>query len=224
MRAAIVLSCNLIFILADTITSTVLYVRGSQLDIFADELVRFDISHSALDLWGTLLVRVALLLGACIGILRNRVDGPRRVSKLSTLITLSCLTIMTYALTKLLIFSEQEVLLVDPWFLSLVTWSCVSAMGTVYLWGILAKTSNAVSDGCSEEETERLVDPLADSSCEEEESKRMSGKRKQCKGTKENTDSRATVGRLLSYCRKDALLLAVAFFFLMLSAVCECLT
>ncbi|XP_041955795.1 ATP-binding cassette sub-family B member 9 [Alosa sapidissima] len=223
MRATVVLSCNIFFILMDTIISTVLYVRGSQVDIFADELMRFNIFQSALDLWGTLLVRVALLLGASIGVLRNRVDGPRRVSKLSTLTTLICLTIMTYALTKLLMFSEKEALLVDPWFLSLVSWSCVSAMGTMYLWGILAKTSNAVRDSSGEEETKRLVDPLADSSSEpeDEESKTFSGKHRRCKGAKENSDSRATVGRLLSYCKRDSLLLAVAFFFLMVSAVCE---
>ncbi|XP_062399140.1 ATP-binding cassette sub-family B member 9 isoform X2 [Sardina pilchardus] len=222
MRAIVVLSCNIFFILTDIIISTVLYVRGSQVDTFSDDMVRFDIFHSALDLWGTLLVRVALLLGASIGVLRNRVDGPRRVSKLSTLTTLVCLIIMTYALTKLLMFSEQEALLVDPWFVSLVCWSCVSAVGTMYLWGILAKTSNAVSDSSGEEETKRLVDPLESSSeLDDEESKTTSGKRKGRKGTKENSDSRATVGRLLSYCKKDALLLSVAFFFLIISAVCE---
>ena len=221
MRAAIVLSCNLFFIVTDTVITTVLYVQGSQLHIFADELARFDIFHSALDLWGTLLVRVVLLLGASLGVLRNRVDGPRRVSKLSTLTTLVCLTILTYALTKLLIFSEQGALMADPWILSLVSWSCVSAIGTMYLWGVLAKTSNAVSDGSSDDETKRLVSPLGDSSSEmeDEEKKTLRGK---CKGTN-GADSRATVGRLLSYCRKDSLLLAVAFFFLVLSAVCECL-
>ncbi|XP_031426297.1 ATP-binding cassette sub-family B member 9 isoform X2 [Clupea harengus] len=219
MRAAIVLSCNLFFIVTDTVITTVLYVQGSQLHIFADELARFDIFHSALDLWGTLLVRVVLLLGASLGVLRNRVDGPRRVSKLSTLTTLVCLTILTYALTKLLIFSEQGALMADPWILSLVSWSCVSAIGTMYLWGVLAKTSNAVSDGSSDDETKRLVSPLGDSSSEmeDEEKKTLRGK---CKGTN-GADSRATVGRLLSYCRKDSLLLAVAFFFLVLSAVCE---
>lgn len=221
MRALFVLSCNLCFILTDTIISTTLYTHGTRFHVFADDLERFNIRTSTIDLWGTLLIRIVLLLGASLGVLQNRLDGPRRVFKLSTLTTLICLTIMTYALVKLLIFSEQKGHMHDPLFLSLVCWSGISAILTMYLWSILAKTSNAVCDSSSSEgETERLVSPLADSSSdmEEEESKM---KRKPRKGANDESDSRATVGRLLSYCKKDALLLTVAFFFLMLSAVCE---
>lgn len=228
MRIAVVLSCNLFFIVTDTIITTILYIHGSKFHMFADEMARFDILCSSLDLWGTVLVRFALLLGASIGVLWNRVDGPQRVSKLSTLTTLLCLVVMTYALTKLLIFSEQEALMHDQWFLSLVSWSCVSAVGTMCLWSTLAKTSNSVSDsggGGGEGEAEWLVDALEDSSSDQEgvEGKTQTGKRKNDSkgGAEENSDSSATVGRLLSYCRKDALLLSVAFFFLILSAVCK---
>uniref|UniRef100_A0A8C9T1B5 ABC-type oligopeptide transporter ABCB9 n=1 Tax=Scleropages formosus TaxID=113540 RepID=A0A8C9T1B5_SCLFO len=188
MRFAAALSCNLLFVLTDIVVSTVLYTRGSQLYVFAQDLWRFDILHSALDLWGILLIRASLLLGACIGVLKNREDGPRRVSDLGTLNSLLCLVIMAYALVKLLLFSEQGTQMYDPWFLSLFSWTCTSAVVTMCAWSLLASSTLAASE--PSEETEKSA-------------------------------SRATVGRLLSYCKKDGGLLSVAFLFLLLSAVCE---
>uniref|UniRef100_A0A8C9WDM2 ABC-type oligopeptide transporter ABCB9 n=1 Tax=Scleropages formosus TaxID=113540 RepID=A0A8C9WDM2_SCLFO len=188
MRFAAALSCNLLFVLTDIVVSTVLYTRGSQLYVFAQDLWRFDILHSALDLWGILLIRASLLLGACIGVLKNREDGPRRVSDLGTLNSLLCLVIMAYALVKLLLFSEQGTQMYDPWFLSLFSWTCTSAVVTMCAWSLLASSTLAATSR---------------------------------KGKNAESASRATVGRLLSYCKKDGGLLSVAFLFLLLSAVCE---
>uniref|UniRef100_A0A8C7D054 ABC-type oligopeptide transporter ABCB9 n=1 Tax=Oncorhynchus kisutch TaxID=8019 RepID=A0A8C7D054_ONCKI len=191
MGVMVVVSCILVFILMDVIVTTVIYLHGSQTAIFTEDGQNFDILHSVLDLWGTLLVRVCLLLGASIGVLWNRVDGPHRVSALGTLTLLICLTISTYALAKLLILSEQGDLAHQPWFLSLFSWTCVSALGTVLLWRLLGRTPNTVTEG------------------------EGGG------GTQDQMDSGATMGRLLSYCSKDAGLLSVAVLFLLISAVCE---
>uniref|UniRef100_A0A8C8JSY3 ABC-type oligopeptide transporter ABCB9 n=1 Tax=Oncorhynchus tshawytscha TaxID=74940 RepID=A0A8C8JSY3_ONCTS len=191
MGVMVVVSCILVFILMDVIVTTVIYLHGSQTAIFTEDGQNFDILHSVLDLWGTLLVRVCLLLGASIGVLWNRVDGPHRVSALGTLTLLICLTISTYALAKLLILSEQGDLAHQPWFLSLFSWTCVSALGTVLLWRLLGRTPNTVTEG------------------------------ERGGGTQDQTDSGATMGRLLSYCSKDAGLLSVAVLFLLISAVCE---
>uniref|UniRef100_A0A4W5PE35 ABC-type oligopeptide transporter ABCB9 n=1 Tax=Hucho hucho TaxID=62062 RepID=A0A4W5PE35_9TELE len=190
MGVKVVVSCILVFIVVDVIVTTVIYLHGSQTAIFTEDGENFDILHSVLDLWGTVLVRVCLLLGASIGVLWNRVDGPHRVSALETLTLLICLTISTYASAKLLILSEQGDLAHQPWFLSLFSWTCVSALGTVLLWRLLGRTPNTVTEG-------------------------------EGGGTQDQTNSGATMGRLLSYCSKDAGLLSVAVLFLLISAVCE---
>uniref|UniRef100_A0A8C8MKX5 ABC-type oligopeptide transporter ABCB9 n=1 Tax=Oncorhynchus tshawytscha TaxID=74940 RepID=A0A8C8MKX5_ONCTS len=142
MGVIVVVSCILLFILVDVIVTTVLYLHGCQTAIFTEDVQNFDILHSVLDLWGTMLVRVCLLLGASIGVLWNRVDGPCRVSALGTLTLLICLTVSTYALAKLLMLSEQGDLAHQPWFLSLFSWTCVSVLGTVLLWRLLGRAPN----------------------------------------------------------------------------------
>lgn len=212
MKVAVIISFNLVFTLVDIVVTTVLYVHGSSLDIFADELEDFDIHRSTLDLWGTVLIRAVLLLGASIGVFFNRSDGPRRVSSLGTLVALICLTNMTYALAKMLMLSEEGDLMYDPWFLSLFSWTCLSAIGTMVSWNQMAQASSVASDREDNEERERLVDSIES----EDESSEKSRKSKN-----ESSNSGATIGRLLSYCKEDSALLALAFFFLLLSAVCK---
>uniref|UniRef100_A0A8C1Y8J0 ABC-type oligopeptide transporter ABCB9 n=1 Tax=Cyprinus carpio TaxID=7962 RepID=A0A8C1Y8J0_CYPCA len=212
MKVAVIISGNLVFTLVDIVVTTVLYVHGSSLDIFSDELEGFDIHCSTVDLWGTVLIRSSLLFGATIGVFYNRTDGPQRVSNLGTLVSLICLTNMTYALAKLLMLSEEEALMYDPWFLSLFSWTCTSAIGIMISWKLMSQTPNSVSEREDSEETERLVDGIE---TEDESSK------KSRKSRKEHPHSGATISRLLSYCKKDSGLLAIAFFFLLLSAVCE---
>ncbi|KAK6313371.1 hypothetical protein J4Q44_G00167180 [Coregonus suidteri] len=231
MGVIVVVSCILVFILVDVIVTTVLYLHGCQTAIFTEDVQNFDILHSVLDLWGTVLVRVCLLLGASIGVLWNRVDGPRRVSALGTLTLLICLTVSTYALAKLLMLSEQGDLAHQPWFLSLFSWTCVSVLGTVLLWRLLGRSPNTVTEGeggggggvC--EETERLVETAGENGTEEVEEQQEHGwkkrKRASRKGTQDQTNSGATLGRLLSYCSKYTGLLSVALIFLLISAVCE---
>ncbi|XP_030647204.1 ABC-type oligopeptide transporter ABCB9 [Chanos chanos] len=222
MRIAVALACNLTFIFVDIVVTTVLYVRGTSLEDFSNDALDFDVHRSVLDLWGTVLIRSSLLLGASIGVCWNRVDGPRRVVGLSSLNALICLSILTFALAKLLMFSEEGSAMYDPWFLSLLTWTCVSAITIMFLWKLLGKSPNTVAVGADREETERLVEPLSDGfENDEGEEEGDRKKRKKRKGMKDEPRSSATVGRLLSYCKKDSLLLAVAFFFLLLSAVCE---
>ncbi|XP_016385103.1 ATP-binding cassette sub-family B member 9-like [Sinocyclocheilus rhinocerous] len=212
MKVAVIISGNLVFTLVDVVVTTVLYVHGSSLDIFSEELEEFDIHRSTVDLWGTVLIRASLLFGASIGVFCNRSDGPQRVSNMGTLVSLICLTNMTYALAKLLMISEEGALMYDPWFLGLFSWTCTSAIGIMISWKLLSQTPNAVSEREDSEETERLVDGIE---TEDESSK------KSWKSRKEHPHSGATIGRLLSYCKKDSGLLAIAFFFLLLSAVCE---
>lgn len=207
MRLIVVLMCVVTFVLLDVVLSTVFYIQASGPDAFSDDFEDFNVYQSLLDLWVTLLVRSCLLLGASIGVLVNRTDGPFRVASLSTLVVLISLVLLTYALTKLLIFSEFGAQMYQPWFLSLFSWTCASSVGTMVLWRILSRTDD---DGTSGEGRERLMD---DGDEEDEDEGGTTGKVR--------PDSGATLGRLLSYCKKDAGLLSFAFFFLILSAVCK---
>ncbi|XP_062873516.1 ATP-binding cassette sub-family B member 9 isoform X2 [Trichomycterus rosablanca] len=206
MRLIVVVSCIVTFVVVDVVLSTVFYIQGSGPNPFSEDLEDFNIYQSILDLWATLMVRSCLLLGAAIGILVNRTEGPCRVASLGTLVVLVSLVMLTYALTKLLIFSEIGRLMYNPWFLSLFSWTCASSVGTMVLWKLLSRTDGGAAGG------ERVR--LDEGDEEDEDGTRGTG-------DKERVNSGATLGRLLYYCKKDAGLLSLAFFFLLLSAVCE---
>ncbi|XP_014866298.1 PREDICTED: ATP-binding cassette sub-family B member 9 isoform X2 [Poecilia mexicana] len=211
--------CTLLYVVLDSVITTVLYIKGTELSLFIRDVLDFNILSSALDLWGIVLLRASLLLGASIGVLWNREDGPPRVARVTTVILLFCMVVITYTLAKLLMLTEVEPLNRQPCFLSLMGWTCASSLGVVLLWRQLGRVSSSASGldvrnshgggGRVSEDTEKLVDTAG----EEEEA----GGREE----KEKVSSRATLGRLLSYCRKDAGLLSLAVLFLLISAVCE---
>ncbi|XP_063753149.1 ATP-binding cassette sub-family B member 9 isoform X2 [Eleginops maclovinus] len=221
VRASLILT--VFFILLDVILTTVLFTHGSHWSVFAEEALNFHLLRSSLDLWGSVLLRASLLLGACIGVSWNTEDGPPRVSKLSTPVLLLCLVLVTFALAKLLMLSEQEPL-TQPWFLCLICWTCVSSLVVVLIWNQIGKKEAAKSrdrsssrgTGC--EDTEKLVGKAEE---EEQEVGCERRRRKEEEEEKMNSGSGATLGRLLTYCRKDGGLLSVAVLFLLVSAVCE---
>ncbi|XP_070690350.1 ABC-type oligopeptide transporter ABCB9 isoform X2 [Pempheris klunzingeri] len=233
MGIKIAVSCSVLYSLLDVAVTTVLYTHGSHLSIFSKDALNFNILQSVLDLWGTALLRASLLLGASIGVSWNRKDGPQRVTKLNTLILLICLIIITFTLAKLLMLSEVGPLTHRPWVLSLMCWTCASSLGLVLSWRMLGMESNyacsSSSSGSSRgggeggsEDTEKLLETADQEEQEEQEAgcerKKMKEERSQ---EKDKTNSGATLGRLLSYCRKDGGLLSVAILFLIISAVCE---
>uniref|UniRef100_A0A667Z3U6 ABC-type oligopeptide transporter ABCB9 n=2 Tax=Myripristis murdjan TaxID=586833 RepID=A0A667Z3U6_9TELE len=232
MGIKVAVSCTLLYIVVDVAVTTVLYTHGSDLSIFGEDTQHFNILLSVLDLWGMVLLRACLLLGASIGVLWNREDGPQRVWKLSTLIFLICLTIITYALAKLLMMTEVDALAHQPWFLSLFFWTCTSSIGVMMLWRLLGKESNSVTNRRSSssssvggdrgkgdcEDTENLVETAETEEagcCDKEARSNDNG------GQEKESNSGATLGRLLTYCSNDAGLLFIAFLFLLISAVCE---
>ncbi|XP_070712081.1 ABC-type oligopeptide transporter ABCB9-like [Pempheris klunzingeri] len=227
MGIKIAVSCSVLYSLLDVAVTTVLYTHGSHLSIFSKDALNFNILQSVLDLWGTALLRASLLLGASIGVSWNRKDGPQRVTKLNTLILLICLIIITFTLAKLLILSEIWPLTHQPWVLSLMCWTCASSLGLVLSWRLLGMESNyARSHNCSSrggeggsEDTEKLLE-TADQEEQEAGCERRKVKEERSQ-EKDKTNSGATLGRLLSYCRKDGGLLSVAILFLIISAVCE---
>lgn len=219
MSVKVVVSCSVLYAVLDVAVVTVLYTHGSQLSVFKEDVLNFDIRQSVLDLWGAMLLRAPLLLGACIGVSWNREDGPSRVAKLTTLIVFICLIIINYTLAKMLMLTELQPLTHQPWLLSMICWTCASSVGVMLLWSLLGSNSLSSSGGGGRsEDTENLVEAAG-----EVEQEVPCDRKKEGNQEKEKTSSGATLGRLLSYCRKDSGLLSVAVLFLLISAVCECL-
>lgn len=210
MRLSLAIGFIFTFVLVDSVVSTILYFQWSGPNSFLDDILDFDVHRSVLDLWIVHLVRFCLLCGASVGVLKNQEDGPKRVASLDTLMVLVGLTMLSYALAKLLIFSEISALMYDPLFLSLFSWTCISAMASVFFWKLLSG-AEVTSSGAGERQ--RLVDEGEE---EQDEESEMRGHE-----VKQKLNSGATLGRLLSYCKDDAGLLSLAFSFLLLSAVCE---
>lgn len=198
--------CALGYLLLDVIISTVLYIHGSHLSIIKEEVLNFSVLCSLLDVWATVLLRCALLLGACMGVSWNREEGPRRVLKATPAVVLMCLVTITYALAKLLLLTELRPLSQQPWALSLLCWTFASAPGLLLPWRLLGEASTPTrghGGRSGSEDTEKLLD----------------GQRP-AEGSQ--PDSGATLGRLLAYSRQDGGLLSVAVLFLLVSAVCKC--
>ncbi|XP_041642402.1 ATP-binding cassette sub-family B member 9 [Cheilinus undulatus] len=213
--------CTVLYTCLDLFITTVLYAQGSHLSIFRKDATNFDILQSALDLWGTALLRASILLGASIGVSLNRRDGPLRVAQLTIIVLFLCLVVITYTLAKMLMLIELAPLKHQPWFLGLVCWTCASCIGVMLLWKLLGRKSNTTSlhincnreDEGGFEDTERLVEVDAEEEGDCETKKKVK--------KEDKTSTGATLGRLLAYCKKDGGLLSVAVLFLVISAVCE---
>ncbi|XP_053726141.1 ATP-binding cassette sub-family B member 9 [Synchiropus splendidus] len=206
MGIGVCVSLSLLFALLDVVVTTVLYTHGFQLDRFKNEVLDFSVLRCTVDVWGTVLLRACLLLGASVGVAWNSTDGPSRVAHFTIVVLLACLSVITFALTKMLILSEVEALSHQPWLLSLVFWSCASSLVVMVLWNFLGTVSTSESREQAED-TEKLLETAGD----EERSPKP----------RDPSSSGATLGRLLSYCSKDFGVLSVAFLFLIVSAVCD---
>lgn len=202
MAVRLAVGVAVVFALLDLAVTTVLYTHGLDFSCFRSDAMYFSMTHSSLDVWAATPLRATLLLGASLGVLWNRQDGPPRVARLFTAVLLFQMVLVSYSLAKLLLRAEEGPLDRQPWFLGLVCWSCASSSGLLLPWSLLGRSSESRSKGS--EDTKNLVE---DTSGEEQKVEEVS--------------SSATLGRLLAYCRKDGALLLVAFFFLSVSATCE---
>lgn len=154
-----------------------------------------------LDIWGTSLLRTCICIGAVIGVAWNRVNGPQRLRALITPMTLLCYLIASYAMVKLLLFSEEEKPIQDAWFWSLLTWTWLSSALTLLAWKQMGDFTP-----CRQETT------LYSGLLNDQEETQVGTQRPEV----ENDTSGATIGRLLSYSKQDSGYLVIAFFFLLL--------
>lgn len=224
MAIRLAVGATVAFALLDLAVTTILFTHGLDFNLFWSDMLGFSMTRSSVDVWVTAVLRAALLLGASLGVLRNREDGPRRVAQLLTPVLLFCMVIVSYTLAKLLLRAEEGPLGQKPWFLSLVCWTCASTPGLLLPWSLLGRSSKRRANGrrrkssesstTGSEDTKNLVEAA---SGEDQGSGGGAGEKQRV----EEVSSSATLGRLLSYCRKDGALLFVAFFFLSVAALCE---
>lgn len=213
---ALISTCyTLAYVTLDVVITTVLYLHGSQFIIIREEVMNFSILTSLLDLWAAALLRSSLLLGAYFGVLWNRDDGPRRVARASTAVVLLSITLTVYALVKLLLLTELGPLVQQPWALALLSWTVASSLGILLPWALLQRAFQpATGHGRRQDEVSGEAEKLVNGECE-------SGGSVEESGEETKASSRATLGRLLAYCKKDGGLLLVAVLFLLISAVCK---
>ncbi|XP_050780256.1 ABC-type oligopeptide transporter ABCB9 isoform X2 [Gopherus flavomarginatus] len=208
MRVWKAVACTLAFTGVDVLVTTLLYVHSRSGKDIVQDLKHFNVFNSMLDVWGTCLYRSCLLLGAAIGVARNSTYGPKRLRASQTFITLVCLLAGIYTLVKLLLYSEVRKTIRDPWFWSLFAWTYVSLAATSCLWQLLSSvTSSREVLGVSSEsraEAEEICDPSPVT---------VQEKREEVSG--------ATIHKLLSYTKPDALFLGIATFFLLVAALGE---
>ncbi|XP_072271896.1 ABC-type oligopeptide transporter ABCB9 [Pyxicephalus adspersus] len=202
------LLCTFLFTLCDLTVSTVLYVYSSKKANIYEDVLQFNIFHSVLDVWGTTLLRNCICVGAVIGVAWNRSDGPHRLQAFITPMTFLCYLIASYAMIKLLLFSEEEKPVHDAWFWSLLAWTWLSSALTLIAWKQMGEVTP-----CRQQ---TMYSGLPG----DQESAQVNTQRG---GVKSDT-SGATIGRLLSYSKQDSGYLIIAFFFLILCTLGEILS
>ncbi|KAM4053825.1 ABC-type oligopeptide transporter ABCB9 isoform 1-T2 [Anomaloglossus baeobatrachus] len=202
MKPGHVMICTLIFIACDLTVSTLLYICTCKKASIIQDIVQFDIFHSMSDVWGTSLLRASISLGALLGVAWNRMNGPRRLQASLTPMTLVCYLIASYATIKLLLYSEEDKPVKDPWFWSLLMWTWVSSAVTLLTWKQMGEMTPCRQEGRSYSE---VFD-------DQERRQKQEGK---------SEISGATVGRLLSYSKQDFGYMLTAFLFLILCTLGE---
>ncbi|KAM9330886.1 ABC-type oligopeptide transporter ABCB9 [Gastrophryne carolinensis] len=190
MKLCSVILCTVTFTLCDLLISTLLYIFCCKRTNIFEDIMHFNVFHSTLDVWATSLLRTSICFGAVIGVVRNRVDGPQRLQTFMSPMTLLCYLIASYAMIKLLLFSEDEKSLKDVWFWCLLAWTWIASATTLLTWNRMGKSkpSRLYSNICDNIDRQTQV---------------------------VNSEiSRVTIGKLLSFFKPDSGYLALAFFFL----------
>ncbi|XP_018118546.1 ATP-binding cassette sub-family B member 9 isoform X2 [Xenopus laevis] len=193
--------CTLTFTACDFLLSSILYIRSCKKPRIIQDVVGFDMFHSVLDVWGTSILRVCICSGAVIGVLSNRQQGPKRLKVSIIAITLLCYLIAVYTLIKLLLYSEYEKPVKDPWFWGLLAWTWIASAGTHCSWIQMSKIPS------------KWAKCRLHSHSNGDQDQKHNDDQKQKAKTKV---SRANIGKLLSYSKQDAVYLILAFVFLLL--------
>ncbi|KAJ0019069.1 hypothetical protein NQD34_006638, partial [Periophthalmus magnuspinnatus] len=213
MDLRVVVSACGLCVLFDLLLSSLLLTQGFSRGLVPPGLA--EMSGLVLALWGCSWLRSSLLIGACLGVMCNRQDGPRRISRSAPAALLVAMVMVTFAVAALLALTEVDSLKNQAWEMGLISWTCISSVGLVLMWRLLGDARDTVRNMNIYKTGAKVLGQNQDQN--QDQSQSSPG----AKEEPEETNSGATLGRLLCYCRKDSGLLTVATLFLLISAVCE---
>uniref|UniRef100_A0A3B4BCQ1 ABC-type oligopeptide transporter ABCB9 n=1 Tax=Periophthalmus magnuspinnatus TaxID=409849 RepID=A0A3B4BCQ1_9GOBI len=208
MDLRVVVSACGLCVLFDLLLSSLLLTQGFSRGLVPPGLA--EMSGLVLALWGCSWLRSSMLIGACLGVMCNRQDGPRRISRSAPAALLVAMVMVTFAVAALLALTEVDSLKNQAWEMGLISWTCISSVGLVLMWRLLGDARDTVRNmNIYKVRQEQRARGAESQRSREPEEQRARGAEKE----PEETNSGATLGRLLCYCRKDSGLLTVATLF-----------
>jgi hypothetical protein len=175
----------------------------------------YDFRTSLFDLFLLSVLRVSILLGGVLGVLRNAAVGVERAK--SVQLAVICLVMLMWAFspTKLLGLAEIDANMrnIGCW-ISLI-WNVVASVGLVFVWkfvvcGLQVKGSNAVN---AAKETVPLFASVSTKNGHVP-SDNAKDERKKVELPKLHKETFAHIGRLLQYCKAEWVWYSLGFVFL----------
>ncbi|XP_069475738.1 ABC-type oligopeptide transporter ABCB9 [Ambystoma mexicanum] len=201
------MSGTVLFTVADLGITTLLHAdRGKSVGTIQDQADRPSLD-SWLAVWGTSLLRGVLLCGALAGVTNFELCREKWFKP--TMSTVSFIGSVTgaCALHNLLLRPGVQEAGKEPWFWSLLAWTCVSSATTLCFCRLLFPVARSPEHQRAPSKGHR----------EEDET---SGSRRDSKREQEKP-SLATVAQLLTHCKPDAALIGVASIFLVGSTLTD---
>lgn len=133
---------GLLLLVVDCVVSTISYGYHIEWDWrrdFADKI--FDYNSAELDLWALCIIRLAVVVGALVGVVFNRRNGPFCIGDFSLVFICIGVAMASYSPVKLLALAEIRKDFSDiPWFWTLFSWNIfASALMNFYFVFILSQ-------------------------------------------------------------------------------------
>lgn len=139
------MTCNILLCMflscADAILTTLVFIRGNEWSLFRKPFVKETFSTNFMDICFFTYLRASIIIGASIGTLINKKDGPQRLQKCSSLSKIIAGANGYYCCIKLLLFAEEVVFVASPmlyWFWGLFSCSLIGCVLFIYQWNFLA--------------------------------------------------------------------------------------
>ncbi|XP_030827963.1 ATP-binding cassette sub-family B member 9 isoform X2 [Strongylocentrotus purpuratus] len=129
-------SVTLLFSSADAFFGCVFYLHGNNYELFDKDVFDYNFTHSTFELWLFSMLRVVILLGATIGVIKNPKNGAKGIKIARYPVGFINIVMILYAMAKIMLYTEysdgnhDD----DPWFLTLGVWTLVASLAMYGLW------------------------------------------------------------------------------------------
>eukprot|EP00057_Strongylocentrotus_purpuratus_P009686 XP_011664160.1 PREDICTED: ATP-binding cassette sub-family B member 9 [Strongylocentrotus purpuratus] len=129
-------SVTLLFSSADAFFGCVFYLHGNNYELFDKDVLDYNFTHSTFELWLFSMLRVVILLGATIGVIKNPKNGAKGIKIARYPVGFINIVMILYAIAKIMLYTEysdgnhED----DLWFLTLGVWTLVASLAMYGLW------------------------------------------------------------------------------------------